>query len=1217
MSIITNSTGYRRADRALLCRIGWLTLLFWGFYQSGYGQTIIQVTNTGDSGPGTLRQALADVDGSSVPGTFTITFTVSGTIALTSPLVAPADKDVTITGPSATTTAITLSGGGPSSDFSILDVPVAATLTVRYLSFANGHTSGNGGAISLGGGTLRLAYGYFHENQAGNFGGAIYQGGGSFTITNSTFAGNTAISNSGAIHKGSSDDGLIDNCTFSSNVARAGGAIEASFGSLTISNSTFTQNQAVGVTNSPGDADGGAIYGGNGDARVTINNCLIAGNTSSGGGQDIRSGFNSSTGHNLIGNPAGATLDDVTTGNLTGMPASVVLSPVLATNGGATPTHALLTAGPAINAGPPASTDPDQRGLPVFDTRRDIGAFESQVTPLVTATGSVSAACNGAGGFSLTVTGGTSGYAYRLTDGGSFTALAGASPYTVSVTTAGSYTVTVQDGAGNLSVPMPLTLTGPPTINIAATPSLFIVSGQRTTLTASGAGSYQWSTGENTAAISVSVAGPYSVTGTTGSCWAVARVTVAVPACNTVVYVTQAGAGAQDGSSWSHAFSGTALQTAIQVAAACGAQVWVAQGLYKPTVYTGPESRTVSFFIPDGVQVYGGYAAGTNSRTTFPGSTTLSGDIDNDGLPGNNSYHVVRFLNAGNQTRLDGVVITGGNSNGSSSADAGLGGGVFNDGGYGGSSSPVLANVYFLENNAVDAGGAMYNNGFRGASSPTLINVSFTRNSARNGGAMYNYASENGVSNPVLTDVSFSSNSAAYGGGMYSNAYFGLCNPVLTNVHFSSNSAVESGGAIYNDINCSPIFTNCSFTNNSAFNGGAMRNYFNSNPSCTSCIFQNNTAAGSGGAMYNNSSSSPLLTHCVFRGNTAVDAGSAMINNASCSPILKDCIFEYNSVDLASISGGTVTTYSNSNAIITNCIFTSNSAPVGGAISSDNSGPVITNTVFTRNLAIKGGAIYILGNTDKPVLTNVSFSNNSAVTGGALSIVNYESVSLVLTNSVLFGNGSANAIEAVTSTGGGPSPVIAADATSLLIRFSLVEAGVNPAMYTAGPGNLTTSTSPFVSDSDLQLATGSVAINAGDIASLTAVNGPYSATALPATDLAGVPRIVGGRVDMGAYESQTASPPLPCGLPPAAISFRASGDIGPDNCSVPLLATATGDRFVMTGPSGYVYSTVYRNAGTYSVTGLNVRQPGVYTLTVYSGSCTATYTTEVAGTACR
>jgi hypothetical protein len=71
---------------------------------------------------------------------------------------------------------------------------------------------------------------------------------------------------------------------------------------------------------------------------------------------------------------------------------------------------------------------------------------------------------------------------------------------------------------------------------ITATPSgtpaaLTITQGESATLTASGALSYNWSSGPtNTSTISVSVAGPYSVTGSIGSCFSTTTVTLIVRA---------------------------------------------------------------------------------------------------------------------------------------------------------------------------------------------------------------------------------------------------------------------------------------------------------------------------------------------------------------------------------------------------------------------------------------------------------------------------------------------------------------------------------------------------------------------------------------------------------------------------------------------------------------------------------------------------------------
>ena len=59
-----------------------------------------------------------------------------------------------------------------------------------------------------------------------------------------------------------------------------------------------------------------------------------------------------------------------------------------------------------------------------------------------------------------------------------------------------------------------LTIKNLPTIVITPNPSLSVCDGSSATLTASGGASYLWSTGENTAQITVNSSGTYSVTGT-------------------------------------------------------------------------------------------------------------------------------------------------------------------------------------------------------------------------------------------------------------------------------------------------------------------------------------------------------------------------------------------------------------------------------------------------------------------------------------------------------------------------------------------------------------------------------------------------------------------------------------------------------------------------------------------------------------------------------
>ena len=198
----------------------------------------------------------------------------------------------------------------------------------------------------------------------------------------------------------------------------------------------------------------------------------------------------------------------------------------------------------------------------------------------------------------------------------------------------------------------------------------------------------------------------------------------------------------------------------------------------------------------------------------------------------------------------------------------------------------------------------------------------------------------------------------------------------------------------------------------------------------------------------------------------------------------------------------------NSSPVVRNCLFQANSAAsgqngsyrdAGGAISNEgSSSPVLTNCSFQANGASFGGAIFNTGSSSL-VLTNCSFqANGASFFGGAIH--NTSSSSTVLTNCVVWGNGGASTFYNDDGSG-----------ASIITRYSFFESSVTG--YTSGPGNLTATTSPFASSTDTRLACGSVAINAGDPATTTAIVGTI--------DLAGNPRFyVGGRIDMGAYEIQ-------------------------------------------------------------------------------------------------
>ena len=257
---------------------------------------IISVTNTNDSGPGSLRQALADANDGDM-----ITFTVAGTIGLTSAELV-IDKTLTLSGPRADLLAVsrisktqfrifhvtaigtvnierlTISGGDAHFDYGGGILNDQSTLTLTNCSVVdNVAYSGGGGIYNNDGGSVTIVNSIISDNSAAGgkypYGGGV--AGGSLTITNSTISGNSAagsgppccIGTGGGIAGG----GTITDSTITGNYAGLdGGGIS---GGGTITNCTINNNGAGGGTNYlPGT--GGGISGGG-----TITNCTISGNS--------------------------------------------------------------------------------------------------------------------------------------------------------------------------------------------------------------------------------------------------------------------------------------------------------------------------------------------------------------------------------------------------------------------------------------------------------------------------------------------------------------------------------------------------------------------------------------------------------------------------------------------------------------------------------------------------------------------------------------------------------------------------------------------------------------------------------------------------------------------------------------------------------------------------------------------------------------------------
>lgn len=359
--------------------------------------TAVIVTNTDDSGPGSLRDALEIVG---TDGTIRFASELAGnTITLTTGALV-LGKNVTIDGAEAP--GLKISGNTTTRVF---QVNAGTTATVKNLMVCDGYGWQLAGGI-LNNGTLTLDHATVMDNaqatDAGDYwqgGGGIYNGSGAtLNLIDSTVKNNTARWSGGGIYSFYGTVTNITRSTISGNTSNDVGGGMRSLGDFTIRDSTISGNRATGW-------HGGAIFHTDGDMTIasctiayniapdwapsaifigsyseavpslTFANSIITGNQwyvferyASGGTVLLVSG-----GHNLVQDSTGApVVSDVVVWD--------AMIGSLADNGGPTFTHALMPGSPAIDAADDAACSAtDQRGISrPQGAHSDIGAYEAQ-----------------------------------------------------------------------------------------------------------------------------------------------------------------------------------------------------------------------------------------------------------------------------------------------------------------------------------------------------------------------------------------------------------------------------------------------------------------------------------------------------------------------------------------------------------------------------------------------------------------------------------------------------------------------------------------------------------------------------------------------------------------------------------------------------------------------------------------------------------------------
>ena len=327
----------------------------------------------------------------------------------------------------------------------------------------------------------------------------------------------------------------------------------------------------------------------------------------------------------------------------------------------------------------------------------------------------------------------------------------------------------------------------------------------------------------------------------------------------------------------------------------------------------------------------------------------------------------------------------------------------------------------------------------------------------------------NGIYSPGLIDEKFPLNCRSYVSIIGENEE----NTILDGDNLSGIISCVFGD------NCFSI-ENLTIQNGSASIGGGMRFSANSSPTIKNVTFQNNFSNNIGGAILCSGNSSPIFEYVTIKDNYAGVTGGAIYLGYS-SPILKNVIISGNSVDPSVGS-------------------------VPGICAASHSNPLLIDVKIVNNIAGEDHTILGFGNNSCAVFTNITIAGNNNINK---AIDCNRNNNLNLTNCILYNNEASNEI----------SFYIYGDSNEVTISYTDIKDGED-GIQTNGAGIINwqegnmDSIPQFVGGDPFsyELLEVSPCIDAG--------NPDTIGLNLPLTDLAGNPRIVNGRIDIGAYEWQ-------------------------------------------------------------------------------------------------
>lgn len=264
----------------------------------------IPVTNTNDSGAGSLRQALINAQAND-----TIVFNLPPNSTIHVSRALTVTRPITVDG----STAINLQVSGNRST-RVFEITANALL--RGFWVVEGAATGNGGGVQSTM-PLTLIKMRFDNNRATGSGGGVYAGV-SLTMTNTNFYSNTAANSGGAVRVIGAAD--IQNSEFLQNKASTGAGLSAN-DRTGITNTIFLLNGGSTTTN------GGGFYHDFDNVSVTIVNSLFADNfAQTGAALNFTANANANLSHLTIARSFGAGSAVAVSGGTVGIGNSIIVS---------------------------------------------------------------------------------------------------------------------------------------------------------------------------------------------------------------------------------------------------------------------------------------------------------------------------------------------------------------------------------------------------------------------------------------------------------------------------------------------------------------------------------------------------------------------------------------------------------------------------------------------------------------------------------------------------------------------------------------------------------------------------------------------------------------------------------------------------------------------------------------------------------------------------